>query len=138
MRVDDLQSSVTQLTVQILESQDRANSLSYSRDFHDPEKASSSRLPHVPSHPLTLPSFFEKGLAAILSRSLTHGSHLVHRETFLKIHQRQMNRQLVPEMCMQESYSYTQAHMRQFLINLVYFALFYMTTMILRSPTFRS
>ena len=44
-----------------------------------------------------------ESLAAILARSPTLGTLLVHGETFLKIHLQQMNRQhLVPEMCMQE------------------------------------
>ena len=45
------QSTVNQLTVQIQELQDKANSLNDGRDFHDPETASSSGLSHVPGHP---------------------------------------------------------------------------------------
>ena len=62
LRADDLsrqepqesQSTVNQLTVPIQELQDGVNSLNDSRDFHDPEKASSSGPNHVPSHPSTV------------------------------------------------------------------------------------
>ena len=49
--LQESQSTVNQLTVQIQELQDKVNSLSDSKDFHDPETASSSGLFHVPSHP---------------------------------------------------------------------------------------
>ena len=49
-------NTVKQLTVQILELQDKVNSLSGSRDFHDPETASSSGLSHDPSHLVIVPS----------------------------------------------------------------------------------
>ena len=42
--------------IQIREVQDKVNSLSDARDFHDPESASSSGASHVTSHPGTIPS----------------------------------------------------------------------------------
>lgn len=91
LRVDDLsrqelqesQSTLNQLTVQIQEVQDKANSLNESRGFHDPETASSSGLSHVPSHPMIVPSS-SGGLAEISARSLIHGTHMVRRETFFE------------------------------------------------------
>ena len=63
LRIDELpaqekesQSTVNLLTVQIQELQDKVKSLSDSREFCDPETASSSGLSHVPSHPMSIPS----------------------------------------------------------------------------------
>ena len=63
MRIDELsvqkkkgQSAENQLTVQIQELQDKANSLNDLREFNDPEMASSSGLFHVPSQPMSTPS----------------------------------------------------------------------------------
>ena len=50
------QSAVNLLAVQIQELQDEVNSLNDSRDFHDPEMASSSWLSHVPRHLVIVPS----------------------------------------------------------------------------------
>ena len=47
---------MNQLTVQILELQDNVNSLNNSREFYDPETASSSGLSFVPRHPVSIPS----------------------------------------------------------------------------------
>ena len=79
------QSTANQLTVQNQELQDKVNSLNDSKDFHDLETASSSGLSRVPCHPLTVLSPFLECYAAILARSLIHGTYLVHRETFLKM-----------------------------------------------------
>ena len=56
------QSTVNQRTVQVQELHDRVNSLHLNdlTDLHDPEIASSSRLSHVPTHPLIVPSSFGK------------------------------------------------------------------------------
>ena len=91
LRVDDLsrqelqgsQSTLYQLTVQIQELQDRANSLNESRGYHDPETARSSGLSHVPTHPMIVPSSSGNG-AEILARSLIHGTHMVRRETLFE------------------------------------------------------
>ena len=63
MRIDELsvqkkkgQSAENQLTVQIQELQDKANSLNDLREFDDPEMASSSGLFDVPSQPMSTPS----------------------------------------------------------------------------------
>ena len=48
--------TVSQLLAQIRELQDKVNSLSNARAFHDPETASNSGASHVTSHPLTIPS----------------------------------------------------------------------------------
>ena len=63
LKIDELsrqdresQSTVNQLTVQIEELQGKVNSLNDSRDVHDPETASSSRLSHVTSHPRSITS----------------------------------------------------------------------------------
>ena len=48
--------TVSQLLAQMRESQDKVNSLSDAREFHDPETASSSGASHVTSPPLTNPS----------------------------------------------------------------------------------
>ena len=89
LRIDELstqenesKSTLNQLLVQIQELQDRVNSLSDSREFYDPETASSSGSPHVPSQP-----------AAILACSLIHGTHLAYQETFLKTYVLHMNHQ---------------------------------------------
>ena len=47
---------VNQLMVQIQELQDKVNSLNRSREFCDPETASSSGLSHVPSQPMSIQS----------------------------------------------------------------------------------
>ena len=49
--------TVSQLLAQMRESQDKVNSLSDAREFHDPETAGSSGASHVPSPPLTNPSY---------------------------------------------------------------------------------
>ena len=49
--------TVSQLLAQMRESQDKANSLSDAREFHDPETAGSSGASHVTSPPLTNPSY---------------------------------------------------------------------------------
>ena len=49
--------TVSQLLAQMRESQDKANSLSDAREFHDPETAGSSGATHVTSPPLTNPSY---------------------------------------------------------------------------------
>ena len=48
---------MSQLLAQMRESQDKVNSLSDAREFHDPETADSSRASHVTSPPLTNPSY---------------------------------------------------------------------------------
>ena len=48
---------MSQLLAQMRESQDKANSLSDAREFHDPETAGSSGASHVTSPPLTHPSY---------------------------------------------------------------------------------
>ena len=72
------------------------NSLSDSRKFYDPETASSSGLSHVPCHPMSVPS-----PCGMLSPGSclqpTHGTYMVHRETFLKIYLR-CRQQLVLEI----------------------------------------
>ena len=62
-RMDDLSmhqkrvpTTVGQLLTQIQGLQNKVNSLSDAREFDDPETASSSGAPHVPSRPLTIPS----------------------------------------------------------------------------------
>ena len=50
------ESIVNQLMVQLQEIQDKVNALNDSRESHDPETASSSGLPHVPSQPMSNPS----------------------------------------------------------------------------------
>ena len=49
-------TSVSQLLTQMQDSQNRVDSLSEAREFHDPETASSSGAPNVPNQPLTVPS----------------------------------------------------------------------------------
>ena len=49
--------TVSQLSAQMRESQDKVNSLSDAREFHDPETAGSSEASHVTSSPLTNPSY---------------------------------------------------------------------------------
>ena len=49
--------TVSQLLAQMRESQDKVNSLSDAREFHDPETAGSSGASHVTSPPLTNPSY---------------------------------------------------------------------------------
>ena len=49
--------TVSQLLAQMRESQDKVNSLSDTREFHDPETAGSSGAFHVTSPPLTNPSY---------------------------------------------------------------------------------
>ena len=49
--------TVSQLLAQMRESQDKVNSLSDAREFHDPETAGSSGASHVPSPPLTNASY---------------------------------------------------------------------------------
>ena len=49
--------TVSQLLAQMRESQDKVNSLSDVREFHDPETAGSSGASHVTSPPLTNPSY---------------------------------------------------------------------------------
>ena len=48
---------MSQLLAQMRESQDKVNSLSDAREFHDPETAGSSGASHVTSPPLTNPSY---------------------------------------------------------------------------------
>ena len=48
--------TVSQLSTQLQELQDKVNSLSHAREFYDPETASSSGATHVPSQPLCIPS----------------------------------------------------------------------------------
>ena len=49
--------TVSQLLAQMRESQDKVNSLSDAREFHDPETAGSSGASHVTSPPVTNPSY---------------------------------------------------------------------------------
>ena len=49
-------TAVSQLVTQIQDLQNKVNSLTDARDFHDPETAGSSRAFHVPSQPLNIPS----------------------------------------------------------------------------------
>ena len=49
--------TVSQLLAQMRESQDKVNSLSDAREFHDPETAGSSGASHVTSPPLANPSY---------------------------------------------------------------------------------
>ena len=67
MRIDELSvhqegnpSTVNQLLAQILELQDKVNSLDDAKEFNGHETASSSGMSHVPSQPLSIPS--PKGL----------------------------------------------------------------------------
>ena len=93
------QLTLNQLTVQIQELQDQVNSLNDSRDFCDPETASSCGVISRAQSSCDR----SESLAAILACSLTHGTYMAHRETFLNIHLHQANQQhLVLEMCMQE------------------------------------
>ena len=63
LRIDELSiqqergpTTVCQLLSQIRGLQNKANSLSEERDFHDPETPSSSGASHVPTEPLAIPS----------------------------------------------------------------------------------
>ena len=49
-------SAVNQLLVQVQELQDNVNSLSDAKSFFDPETANISRLSHVPSQLVSIPS----------------------------------------------------------------------------------
>ena len=49
-------STVSQLLTRIQDLQNKVNSLSETREFYDPETASSSGATHVPSQPSTIPS----------------------------------------------------------------------------------
>ena len=62
LRIDDLSvqqernpTTVSQLVTQILDLQNKANSMADAREFYDPETASSSTPSHVPSQPLNIP-----------------------------------------------------------------------------------
>ena len=62
-RIDELSmhqernpTTVSQLLTQILDLQNKVNSLSDAREFYDPESGSSSGATHVPSQPSTIPS----------------------------------------------------------------------------------
>ena len=52
----DSQFTVNELTAQIQELPDKVNYMNDSREFQDVESASSSRLSHVPSQPVIIPS----------------------------------------------------------------------------------
>ena len=63
LRVDELcmqqersPTTVSQILSQIRDFQNKANSLSEERYFHDPETPSSSGASHVPTQPLAVPS----------------------------------------------------------------------------------
>ena len=79
-------------------------SLSDSRDFHDPETASSSRLSHAPQSSSNCSEFFWNALPRCLPAT-SHTDLLWYTgKRFSKIHLRQMNRQqLVSDMCMPRS-----------------------------------
>ena len=49
-------STMNQLMSQICTLQDKVNSLNEEKEFFDPETASSSGIPHVPSQPSRIPS----------------------------------------------------------------------------------
>ena len=62
-------------------------------NLYDPETAKQFRVfPHFQSANVYRENPMEC-LAAILARSLIHGTHVVHQETFLKIYLHRVNRQ---------------------------------------------
>ena len=89
-REDERRSTVNHLMFQIQEQQDKVSSLNDAKECDESETASSSGLSHDPSQPLSTPSpRFD--LPRFLHCTLLHGTHLVHQDTFLKIHLLQVN-----------------------------------------------
>ena len=87
------QSAMNKLMVTIQELQDKVNSLNDSRDFHDPEPASSSGLSHVPNHPVIVPSPRGTLRRDPCLQLDTRNLQGITGNVFLKVHLHQMNRQ---------------------------------------------
>ena len=90
LRIDELSlqqewdpTTVSQLLSQILDSHNKANSLSEERDFHDPETASSSGASNVPCQPLTIPSTRSMHCRDLDCRQI-HGIPMLLNETCFK------------------------------------------------------
>ena len=84
-------------TAQIQELQDRANCMNDSGDFQDAESICSSRLSHVPSEPVIVPSLSGMSSRDYCRRPVfdTRDLHGTWEggETFLKIHLQELNRE---------------------------------------------
>ena len=96
-RLIENQDTINELTARFQELQNEVNCMNVSRDFKDAESVRSGPS-HVPSQPASLPPY--RDARGLLSRNNQPpdiwNSHMVFRETFLKIHERLL-RHLIQE-----------------------------------------